>query len=294
MGTQTIHPRRQLGASQGLDGQSAARFTGTHRRKTVMFSSFRPHIRLTLGALALTAGAVTLTGSLPASAGTLGVFACIDHSGGAASAAATVSALRIAHHDGYDRLVIDFATSNTMPQYQLTQQATSHFVRDASGQPVTLDGTAGLRLVLRNADITPRVPNDLKPELPAIREVAQIGNFERVVSYGVGLATPACFRVLELSGPTRLVMDYRTPVYWPPATAAPTAAPSTAPPATVALPAAPSTAAPSTTPSKPAAPSDLASTGHPSPPAQPASSPVFAVILGLLVLTAGLTIAGIR
>jgi hypothetical protein len=245
-----------------------------------MFSITRPLIRLTAGALALAAGAVTFTGALPASADGLGPFTCTDRSGGVAGTAATVSAVRIAHHDGYDRLVIGFATSNTMPQYQLTQQATSHFVRDASGQPVTLDGSAGIRAVLRNADITPGAPTELKPALPSIREAAQIGNFERVVSYGVGLATPACFRVLELSGPTRLVIDVQTPVDAPAATVAPTAAPSTA--------------APSTTASQPAAPSDLASTGHPSPPAQPASSPVFAVILGLLVLTAGLTIAGIR
>src|SRR6202022_3838525 len=263
MGTQTIHPRRHLGASQGLDGQSAARFTGTHRRKTVMFSSFRPHIRLTLGALALTAGSVTFTGALPASADSLGPFTCSDRSGGAASAAATVSAIRIAHHDGYDRLVIGFATSNNMPQYQLTQQATSHFVRDASGQPVTLDGTAGLRLVLRNADITPGAPTDLKPALPSVREVAQIGNFERVVSYGVGLGTPAGFRVLELSGPTRLVVDVQTPA----------AAPAP--------------------PRPPPTPPHLAPPRPPSRPAQPANPPVLAVILGLLVVTAGLTIAGI-
>src|SRR5467141_3527784 len=99
-----------------------------------MFSSFRPHVRLTLGALALTAGAVALTGILPASADSLGAFTCSDRSGGVTGTAATVSALRIAHHDGYDRLVIGFATSNAMPQYELNRQATAHFVRDASGQ----------------------------------------------------------------------------------------------------------------------------------------------------------------
>jgi hypothetical protein len=236
-----------------------------------MFSSFRPHIRLTLGAVALTAGALTLTGTLPAAAGDLGPFTCTDRSGGVADTAATVTAIRVAHHDGYDRLVIGFATSNTMPQYQLTQQATSHFVRDASGQPATLDGSTGVRVVLRNADITPGAPTDLKSALPAIREVAQIGNFERVVSYGVGLTTPACFRVLELSGPTRLVIDVQTPAD-----------------------AAAATAAPSGAAGQPATPSDLAATGHPAQPAQPATFPILALVLGLLGVTAGLTIAGIR
>jgi hypothetical protein len=233
-----------------------------------MFSITRPLIRLTVGALA--AGAVTFPGALPASADSLGPFTCTDRSGGVAGTAATVSSVRIAHHNGYDRLVIGFATSNTMPQYQLTQQATSHFVRDASGQPVTLDGSAGIRAVLRNADIAPGVPSDQKPALPAIREAAQIGNFERVVSYGVGLATPACLRVLELSGPTRLVIDVQAPADAPAATAAP-----------------------STTVSQPATPSDLAATGQAAQPAQPSTFPFGVLILGLLALIAGLTVTGI-
>jgi len=237
-----------------------------------MFSSFQAQVRLTIGAAALTAAAFALTAAVPAAAGDLGQFTCTDRSGGVADTAATVTAIRIDHHDGYDRLVIGFATSNTMPQYQLTQQATSHFVRDASGQPVTLDGSAGLRVVIRNADITPGASSDLQPALPAIREVEQIGNFERVVSYGVGLATPACFRVLELSGPTRLVIDVQTPADY--TTAATTARSIAA--------------------SQPATPSDLASTGRAAQPAHPATFPIVPLILGLLAVTAGLTITGMR
>jgi len=244
-----------------------------------MFSKSRPNVRLILGALALTAGAITLTGALQASADNLGAFSCTNKSGGVAGAAGTVSDIRTGQHDGYDRLVIGFATSNTMPQYQLTQQATSTFVRDASGQPVTLQGSAAIRAVLRNTDIAGWVPSDLKPALPAIREVANIGNFERVVSYGVGLAHPACFRVLELSGPTRLVIDVATPA--PAATAAATAAPS----GTSAA------ASPAAAASQPAIASDLAATGR---PAQPSNLPILPVILGLLAVTAGLTIAGLR
>src|SRR5437763_8558730 len=99
-----------------------------------MLPTFRRHVRSTLGALALTAGAVTLTGILPASADSLGAFTCADKTGGVAGASGTVYDLRVAHHDGYDRLVIDFPTTNTMPQYQLNRQSSAHFVRDASGQ----------------------------------------------------------------------------------------------------------------------------------------------------------------
>jgi hypothetical protein len=240
-----------------------------------MFAIHRPG---RLAALALAASAAAITGLLQASAQDLPAFSCADKSGGAATAAGTVSDVRIAHHNGYDRLVFGFATANTMPQYQLNRQTNAHFVRDASGQPVTLQGSAGIRVVLRNADIAPGVPGDLKPNLPEIREVAEIGNFERVVSYGVGLATPACIRVLELSAPTRLVIDVQTPADAPAATAA----------------ASSSVPAPSTSASQPATPSDLAVTGQPRQPTQPSTFPVIALILGLLAVTGGLTIVGIR
>jgi hypothetical protein len=246
-----------------------------------MFAFHRHKLGFRLAALAFATGAVAITGVIQASAQDLPAFTCTDKSGGAASAAGTVYDVRVAHHDGYDRLVFGFPTASAMPQYQLNRQATAQFVRDASGQPVVLNGSAGIRLVLRNADIVSGAPSDLKPNLPEIREVTQIGNFERVVSYGVGLATPACFRVLELSGPTRLVIDVQTP---------PDASAATAAPSSSSLSA---SASPSTVATQPAAPSDLAATGHPAQTGQPANFLVVGLILGLLVV-AGLTIAGIR
>ncbi len=232
-----------------------------------MFSIPRPHRRLklaTLAAFAVGAASLALTGAVQASADDLGPFSCTNRSGGVSGAAGTVTAIRIALHDGYDRLVLGFATSNTMPQYKITQQATSHFVRDASGQGVSLDGSAGLRVVLQNTDINTGVPSDLKPQFPEIREVTQIGNFERVTSYGVGLATAACFRVLELSSPTRLVIDVATP-----ATAA-TSGPTT-----------------STAPAQASTPSNLAGTGQPAEPIQPSSLPLVALAIGFLAVTGG-------
>src|SRR3982074_3674742 len=133
-----------------------------------MFSSFRLQRRSIMGALAVGTGAFALVGALPASAGDLGAFSCTNRSGGAASHAATVYDVKVAHHSGYDRLVIGFPTANAMPEYQLTRQATSTFIRDASGQPVTLNGSAGIRIVLRNTDVTQGVATDQKPGLPAI------------------------------------------------------------------------------------------------------------------------------
>ena len=242
-----------------------------------MFALHRPRFALRLATLTVVAGAAAIGCVIQTSAQDLPAFTCTDKSGGAASAAGTVTGIRIAHHDGYDRLVIDFSSGTTaVPQYDLTRQNSSTFVRDASGQPVTLEGSAGIRAVLRNSDIASGVASDLKPRLPQIREIANIGNFERVVTYGVGLKTAACFRVLELSGPTRLVIDVQTP---------PDAVASVSPAAT---------AQPSSVAAPSVIPSDLAATGHPASTGQPAGMPIAPILLGLLAVTAGLTIAGLR
>jgi hypothetical protein len=245
--------------------------------------TLRPAANVTkFATLAIAAGALALAGMVQASAEDLGPFTCTDRSGGVAPApgstsAPQVTAIRVAHHNGYDRLVFEFSpSSSAMPQYQLTRQASSTFVRDASGQPTTIEGSAGIRVVLHNTVVGNGVASDLKPRLPELREVANIGDFERVVSYGVGLKTAACDRVLELGGPTRLVIDVQTP---PDATPAATAAPTQ--PASAA-------AAPS------AFPSDLAVTGHPASAGTPAGMPIAPILLGVLAVAAGLTIAGLR
>lgn len=138
----------------------------------------------------------------------LGPFSCSDHAGGA-TALTQLTALRLAHHPGYDRVTVEFA--GALPDYSVVRQTTAHFVRDASGQAVSLKGTAGLKLTFHGVDLSATVPIDQTPSLPVVTEVQNIGNFERVVSYGVGLNSPACVRVLELNGPTRLVLDFQTP-----------------------------------------------------------------------------------
>jgi hypothetical protein len=233
----------------------------------------RRHLLL---ALAAATGAAGLTGIVTASANS--AFSCAPQSGGVAGVPATVSAVRASHHSGYDRLVFEFAASasGAVPAYQLTPQSSSHFTRDASGQPVTLQGSAGIRAVIRNTTVGSGVPGDIKAGLPVIREVANIGDFERVTSYGIGLSSGACFRVSELSGPSRVVIDVQTA---PDAAAASaTTAPSVAP----------------TTQTSDITPSDLATTGHPQLPARPAGLPLAQIALGLLVLTGGLTLVGLR
>jgi hypothetical protein len=136
-------------------------------------------------------------------------FLCQDQSGGSRGLTAQLTNIRPGSHagDGYDRVVFDF--SGGIPSWDLTRQESATFTRDASGQPVTLDGSAGLKLVLRDVDLAAGVAGDLKPRFTSVREVTQLGNFERVVTYGIGLSSSQCVRVLQLSN-SRLVVDVAT------------------------------------------------------------------------------------
>lgn len=156
-------------------------------------------------------------------------FLCQDQSGGTSGITTQLTNIRPASHarDGYDRIVFDF--SGGIPSWDLTRQESATFVRDASGQQVTLDGASGLKLIIRGADLSSGVPTGAKPAFISIREVAQIGNFERVLTYGIGISSSQCVRVLELSGPSRLVVDVATT-----ASASTTAAPTALPTASAA------------------------------------------------------------
>ena len=136
-------------------------------------------------------------------------FVCQDQSGGSTGLSATLTAIRPASHagDGYDRVVFDF--NGGIPSWDLARQESASFVRDASGQQVTLEGNAGLKLILRATDVTGSVSSDLQPRLTSIREIAQIGNFEHQLTYGIGLSSSQCVRVLQLTN-SRLVIDVAT------------------------------------------------------------------------------------
>ena len=155
-------------------------------------------------------------------------FLCQDQSGGSTGLTTQLTNIRPASHagDGYDRIVFDF--SGGITSWDLTRQESATFTRDASGQQVTLDGSAGLKLVLRDADLADTVAGDLKPRFSSVREVAQLGNFERVVTYGIGLSSSQCVRVLPLSNPSRLAIDVATTAS-PSTTAAPTPLPTLSP-----------------------------------------------------------------
>ena len=124
----------------------------------------------------------------------------------------TLVDVRAGRHPGFDRVVFEFRGG--VPDHRIAD--VSRLVEDGSGRPVSLAGAADLQVVFRganahNQDGTPSVsPRRFSPGLPAVKEVAQVGDFEAVVSYGIGLDRRRPVAVSTLSGPSRLVIDVST------------------------------------------------------------------------------------
>ncbi|UQX87593.1 hypothetical protein M6D93_14965 [Jatrophihabitans telluris] len=165
--------------------------------------------RIGAGSAALIALAAAIwVAVLPQPAAALPAYVCGTVSGGSSSVSAHVVDVRVGQHVGFDRFVVQFAGSK-IPSFTLTPKSSAVFYLDGSGKPVTLRGTAGLKVVMRSTTGigTFSGPTDIRPAFVQLREARQIGDFEGVTSWGLGLAHQSCKRVFTLTGPTRLVID---------------------------------------------------------------------------------------
>jgi hypothetical protein len=121
---------------------------------------------------------------------------------------ALISAVRTGSHTSYDRIAIEFKAAGP-DSIELTPQNSATFIQDASGAPITLRGSHGLRLVIRGSDAHTAYTGstDFKTGYPGLLEARETGDFEGVVQWGLGLSQPACYRAFVLTNPTRLVVD---------------------------------------------------------------------------------------
>jgi len=159
--------------------------------------------------------ATTSPGSTPATA-------CPERTGGATNSQAQLTAIRIAHNPGFDRVVFEFGPSTApgvygMPLYRV---AVATSLSGPSGQPVPIDGNALFGVRFQNASTvsptdgarTYTGPTSIKPTTtPLVKEVRLVEDFERVMNWGVGLQRLQCPTLLALSAPVRLVLDFPTP-----------------------------------------------------------------------------------
>jgi hypothetical protein len=171
-------------------------------------------------ATARPSGTATTSPTAAASPGSTPAAACPRLTGGNSANQAQLVAIRVAHQTGFDRLVFEFGQSTApgpfgMPAYVIEP---ANSLSGPSGQPVPISGSALIGTRFQNASTqnpngTPSYTGstDIKPTTPLIKEVRLVEDFERVLLWGTGLDHLVCPRVLELSAPFRVVLDFPTP-----------------------------------------------------------------------------------
>jgi hypothetical protein len=143
---------------------------------------------------------------------------CWTNNGGSAASMADVTFVRVGTAAGYDRFVIQF--DGPVPAYTVRPQDSSVFMADPSGQTLHLQGSRGIVIVVRGASGTDvnghqtfTGSQDLTPGYPVLKEARQVGDFERVFTWGLGVSQPDCgnVNITILTGPDRLVVDILKP-----------------------------------------------------------------------------------
>jgi hypothetical protein len=128
------------------------------------------------------------------------------------SEVSTLTAVRHAAHPDYDRIVFEF--DGPLPGYKVGYTEPP-IQQCGSGETVVVQGDEVLKVNLfpTNAHTEagqPTVTNrDVVLSGRNVKQFKSICDFEAVVEWVVGVGIPARFRVLELSGPVRLVVDVR-------------------------------------------------------------------------------------
>jgi hypothetical protein len=146
---------------------------------------------------------------------------CGTVTGGSEGTSVKLVDVRVGTHDGYDRIVFEFAPpqppspADTLPRFTIT--GVDEVTQDGSGNPVRVDGQALYSLVMHGAsgvDLsgsevvqTYAGPREFKPGFPVLTELEHAGDFENVLSWGIGLKAPRCIEAVKLSAPLRLVLD---------------------------------------------------------------------------------------
>ena len=138
-------------------------------------------------AAALLAAGATLAGATPAAAGddSFGT-APVTEAPPAPETPVAITSVDTGRHDGFDRVV--FRLSGPTLGYEVRYG--TRLVEDPTGRTLPIAGSAVLAISMRQTDWidrpSPRRNRDAG--FPALRQVRFAGEFEAVVSYGIGAA----------------------------------------------------------------------------------------------------------
>ncbi len=130
-----------------------------------------------------------------------------------ATGAALLEDVRSARHANYDRVVFEFEGSE-LPNYKI--EYIDRPVRACgSGDVVPFAGDGWLSVRFSGSNAHTQVGDatikdrSRSPNLPIVKDLKLICDFEAEVEWVMGVSSPNKYRVLELKSPTRLVVDIR-------------------------------------------------------------------------------------
>jgi hypothetical protein len=133
------------------------------------------------------------------------------------SAAPALKAIRTGRHDTFDRVVFDFTgrAGSVRVRYVPVVRA------DPSDFTVPLRGDAFLEVTVQGAYArwlgqkpSYAGPDSVTPDYPTLKQVTVSGDFENVLSFGIGVDRTAGFTVARLTSPDRLVIDVAHAPAW--------------------------------------------------------------------------------
>lgn len=146
--------------------------------------------------------------------------ASTDPASGAGTATGTthIADVRIGADAGFDRVVIELLDGQ-IPDWSVAY-VDPPITQDGSGEPVAVAGDAFLLVTMTPASAyaldgeTPRPtytgPDRLAGPGPQVVETVQVGDYEAVATWAIGLRERVPFRVTTLTAPARIVIDVAT------------------------------------------------------------------------------------
>jgi hypothetical protein len=154
-------------------------------------------------------GAVALLLAVPSGAAGSGPVTSVP---GAAPSVATLVDIRAAHHPGFDRFVLEFDTRKAP---RATVALVPRLIGDFSGKRVPVPGRAVVRVQVQGAQAhreggEPTVMLDQAFALPNVMSVRGAGDFEAVLTMGIGLAKRMPYHVHRFTKPGRIAIDVST------------------------------------------------------------------------------------
>jgi hypothetical protein len=132
-----------------------------------------------------------------------------------------LTGVRVGAHDGYDRIVFEFAAPQPnpggkagIPRFEI-RRAKPPFSEDPSDLPIDVEGNAFVRIVFQGAsgydfdgNATYTGSRRLTPGFGTLTQAVEGGDFEATLTWILGLSRPTCWQIHALHNPDRLVIDF--------------------------------------------------------------------------------------